>query len=62
MSKYIGTFTLHDESLEIEFSSNDSDLDTLRLEALNALVAADPSKEAIVIAIGKLAKFSCKKS
>lgn len=60
-TKYIGTFTLDDESLQIEFSSNESDLDTLRIEALNALVAADSSKENVVIAIGQLADFSCEK-
>jgi hypothetical protein len=55
---YTGTFTLDEEEIQVEFSSSHTDEAGLKNDALKALVAEEPSKEAVVVAIGQLANFT----
>jgi hypothetical protein len=60
-SYYTGVFALDDLDLQVEFSSHHTDEAGLKQDALSALVAQEPSKAAVIIAIGELASFTFKR-
>lgn len=55
---YTGTFALDEDEVQVEFSSSHSDEAGLKNDALKALVALEPSKAPVVVAIGQLANFT----
>jgi hypothetical protein len=55
---YTGTFTLDEEEIQVEFSSSHTEEAGIKKDALKALVAEEPSKKLVVVAIGQLANFT----